>query len=58
MKGKVEDILDLLDELGELTDILKKRIQQETDLQVLRKWHKEAARAESVSEFESKMDVE
>ncbi len=55
-EGKAEDILELLSELGELTDILKERIQQETDLKVLGKWLKMAASAESISEFEGNMD--
>ncbi|MCM1056099.1 MAG: Rpn family recombination-promoting nuclease/putative transposase [Firmicutes bacterium] len=54
-EGKAEAVLELLSELGELTDMLRERIQRETDLQVLGKWLKEAAGAESISEFESKM---
>lgn len=55
-EGKAEAVLQLLGELGELTDALKERILRETDLQVLGKWLKEAARTASVSEFEDKMD--
>lgn len=55
-EGKAEDVMQLLDDLGEIPDALKERIQKETDLQVLGKWLKTAARAESISEFEKKMD--
>lgn len=55
-EGKAEDVLQLLGELGEIPDTLRERIQKETDLQVLSKWLKNAARAESISEFEDKMD--
>lgn len=52
--GKAEDILQLLGDLGEIPEELRKRIQKETDLQVLAKWLKAAARAESISDFEDK----
>lgn len=54
-EGKVEDVLQLLGELGTVPDALKERIRRETDLQVLGKWLKVAARAESISEFEVRM---
>lgn len=54
-EGKVEDVLQLLGELGTVPDALKERIRRETDLQVLGKWLKAAARAESISEFEVRM---
>ena len=55
-EGKAEDVLQLLGELGEIPDKLRERIQKETDLLVLGKWLKEAAKAECISEFEDKMD--
>lgn len=55
-EGKAEAVLELLGELGKIPDVLKDRIQNETDLQVLSKWLKGAARAESISEFEDHMD--
>lgn len=55
-EGKAEDVLELLDELGEIPNAIQKRIQNETDLQVLSKWLKSAARAKSISEFENHMD--
>lgn len=56
-EGKAEAVLQLLGELGEVPDVLKERIQKETDLQVLGKWLKIAARAESISEFEDEVSV-
>lgn len=55
-EGKAEAVLQLLGELGEIPVALEKRIQKETDLQVLSKWLKAAAKAESISEFENKVD--
>lgn len=54
-EGKAEDIIDLLEELGEVSDELRARIFKETDLDVLRKWHKAAARAETLDEFVEKL---
>lgn len=50
-QGKAEDILQLLGDLGDISDTLKNQIQAETDLQVLRSWLKAAAGAQSISEF-------
>lgn len=55
-EGMAEAVLELLSELGDLPDALKVRIQKETDLQVLGKWLKTAAKAESIMDFEDKMD--
>ena len=54
-QGKTEDILHLLEDLGEIPDTLKKRIQKETDLQMLSKWLKAAAKAKSIAEFEKQI---
>ena len=54
-EGKAEDILQLLEDLGEIPDRVKERIQKEADLQVLNRWLKAAARAESFVEFENSM---
>ena len=51
-QGKAEAILQLLEDLGEIPTALQKRIQAETDLQVLHRWLKAAAKAESIAEFE------
>ena len=55
-EGKAEDraeaVIELLEDLGELSDSLKTCILQQTDLELLKKWHKAAARAESIEAFE------
>ena len=55
-EGRVEDragaVVELLEDLGELSDSLKTCIMEQTDLELLRKWHKTAARAKSIEEFE------
>lgn len=55
-EGKAEAVLQLLSELGVLPEALKERILKEKDLQILGKWLKAAAKAESIEDFEDKMD--
>lgn len=56
-EGKAEDILALLEELGEVPESLRRRIMEETDLSVLKALLKYAARAESIRQFESKLET-
>lgn len=51
----VQDILELLENCGEVSEELKNKIKVQTDKETLRRWHKLAARAESLEEFEAKM---
>ena len=51
-KGKAEAVVELLEDLGELSDSLKTCIMGQTDLELLKKWHKAAAKAKSIEEFE------
>ena len=51
----VQDILELLEDCGEVSEELKNKIKVQTDKETLRRWHKLAARAESLEEFETKM---
>lgn len=51
IEGKIEDILDFLEELGTVSDRLEIRIKEETDLATLKVWVKNAARSESLEEF-------
>lgn len=53
--GKVEAILVFLEELGTLPEDVRVRIQNETDLEVLTKWLRIAAKAESMKQFEMNM---
>ena len=55
IEGKIESILELLEELGNIPKQLIQRITQETNLEILSKWHKYAAKASSFAEFEAKM---
>ncbi len=52
LKDRAEAVIELLEDLGELSDSLKTSIIEQTDLELLRKWLKAAARAESIEEFE------
>lgn len=54
-KGKSEAILDLLEDLGPVSNTLRQRIMQETDLTVLRTMHKAAAKAWSLEQFEASL---
>ena len=55
-EGKAEYILDLLEDLGEVPPELRTRIFKERNLEVLKKWHKAAARAETLEEFMEKFN--
>ena len=50
-EGKAEDVLELLEELGTVTDELREKIMNETDLKILVKWLKMAAKADSIEQF-------
>ncbi len=52
MEDRAEAVIELLEDLGELSDTVKSYIMEQNDLELLRKWHKAAARAESIEEFE------
>ena len=54
-EGKAEGVLNLLEEQGELSDDLRNRIISEKDLDVLKRWLKQAAKSESLEEFIEKM---
>ena len=51
----LEMLLELMDDLGEIPDELRNRITSEKDLETLKKWHRLAARSESLDEFLEKM---
>ena len=53
--GKADGILELLEDIGTIPEGVRERITGETDLEVLKKWHKLAAKVESIDEFVSKM---
>ena len=51
----VEAILELLADKGSISEKPEGKIKEETDLEVLKKWLKQAARASSVEGFVSEM---
>ena len=57
-KGKVEDrieaTLELLEDLGDISEELAQKIRNQNDLNILRRWHKFAASATTIEEFEEK----
>ena len=54
-EGKAEAVLNLLEELGEIYDDLRVRIISEKDLDVLKRWLKQAVKSESIDEVIEKM---
>lgn len=54
-EGKKEDIIELLQEVGEVSEDLQSRIKRQWKLETLSLWLKLAAKAESIEEFESKI---
>ena len=55
IEGKVESILELLEDIGTIPDKVLERIHNEKDIKVLNSWLKLAAKADSIDEFVSKM---
>ena len=52
-EGIKESITEILADYGDVSDELKKKINEQTDLDILKKWLKLAARVSSIEEFES-----
>lgn len=55
IESRIEDILELLAELGQVPKRLVKLIREENNLSVLSMWLKSAAKATSIAEFEANM---
>lgn len=53
---KVEDILELLGEVGDIPDSISENLMEVKDIECLKKLLKIAARTDSISDFEEKMD--
>ena len=49
--GTVNNIMEFLEDLGEIPETLKSKIMQEEKPDVLRRWLKLAAKAETIEEF-------
>lgn len=54
VEGKIEDIIELLEEHGEIPDKLKERIMEQKDLDTIKKWHRLAASVSGMAEFKEK----
>ena len=54
-ESRIEDIIELLEELGKVPQRIIELIKAEDNLGVLSRWHKSAARASSFAEFEANM---
>lgn len=54
--GRAESILEILEELGTVPEELRRRLLEETDLQRLKNWLKEAIKAASIEDFAENMD--
>jgi hypothetical protein len=57
LKTKREDILELLDDVGNISEDIKNLVQKEENLDMLKKWHKMAAKAQSIDEFRNKLGL-
>ncbi len=55
-QGKIDSILDILGDLGDIPASLKDRITTQEDETILRAWVKLAAKAESIEEFLASME--
>ena len=55
IEGKIESILELLEELGHVPQRITEIINSQDNMEVLSRWHKSAAKAESIAEFEANM---
>ena len=56
-EGKTESILTLLEDFGEISDSLQKKIKAQKDAAILTDWLKLAARAKSIEDFSSHMEI-
>jgi len=57
-KDRAEAILELLEDYGAVPEEMRKKILEEKDMDVLRRWHKRAARVTSIEEFRQYLDGE
>ena len=56
INGKIESVLELLEDKGEVPEKVKTEIFAETDLEVLKKWLYLAAKSETIEEFCKEID--
>ena len=51
--GKKEILLEILEEKGEITGLLKKKIHDQNDMTILKSWIQKACMTDSIEEFEN-----
>ena len=51
--GKKEVLLEILEEKGEITGLLKKKIHDQNDMTILKSWIQKACMTDSIEEFEN-----
>ena len=56
INGKIESVLELLEDKGEVPEKVKAEIFAETDSEVLKKWLRLAAKSETIEEFWKEID--
>lgn len=56
IEGKTESIIEILSDIGDVPQKLKKFIYSQKDINVLNKWIKIAAKSEGIKEFEDKIN--
>ena len=54
-EGRALGILDLLKDLGEVAEELQRKIMEQSDTEVLNQWLRYAAWADTIQEFEQKI---
>ena len=53
IEGKKEVLLEILEEKGEITGLLKKKIHDQNDMTILKSWIQKACMIDSIKEFEN-----
>ena len=56
-EGKAEDVLELLAELGTVSEGLRRAVMETNDLEKLKTWLKLAAKTESVEQFQRQAGI-
>lgn len=58
LAGKAEFVLELLEEFGPVPDDIRDVIKTQDDLEILKTWHKAAAKADSIEEWKERVNIE
>lgn len=56
VEGTAENIIELLEEIGTISEALKKQILNQTNIEILKRWLKSAAKAASIKDFEKSIE--